>query len=690
MSGMNLIVEIGTEEIPASYLSPALEALQQRLADCLINAPEGHDRIQIWGTPNRLALGAWGLIPKEEDRTEEVTGPPVNKAYDSDGKPTKAAMGFAKGQGIEVSDLTANAGGDRVLARKRVKGRTAKAILTKALPEIILGLPFPKSMRWGEGEVTFVRPIHWVLAVLDGEILDFSIGKIKTSNFSRGHRFLSPEKIKINSPDDYEDKLKQAFVFASLDSRRNMVESEIIRVMEEAPEDLRLLSDDELLWEVTNLVEFPVAVCGRFDPSYLELPAQVCVTAMREHQRYFSLTDEAGNLKPYFVAINNIQARDMDLVKQGHERVLKARLDDARFHFTEDRKHTLESRREELKKVVFHTLLGTSWEKVDRTVKLSGYLAELLDPGVKDHLIRAAELSKCDLVTGLVIEFPSLQGSMGRIYAELDGEPPEVAAAISEHYLPARAGGELPSSPIGAMLSLAEKVESIVGCFSVGLIPTGAADPYALRRQALGVINIILERKYRVSLGDLIEQALSNLDKWRKRDEDEIKKDVIEFFRLRLKNQLTGLGASTDGTEAVLSLYHDDLVAAAARVWALEEIKAAPDFDDLAIAFKRVVNIIKKFGAGSRLNPDRFTTDEEKSLYQAYKQVSIAAEELIRVHDFSGLINKIVTLKPDVDRFFDEVLVDDPDQELKSNRLALLSEVSGLFELIADFSKIST
>ena len=690
MSGMNLIVEIGTEEIPASYLSPALEALQRGIADCLINAPEGHDRIQIWGTPNRMALGAWGLISKEEDRTEEVTGPPVNKAYDSEGKPTKAALGFAKGQGVEISDLATDASGDRVLARKRVKGRTAKEILTKALPEIILGLPFPKSMRWGEGEVTFVRPIHWVLAVLDGEILDFSLGKIKTSNFSRGHRFLSPEKIVINSPDDYEDKLKQAFVFASLDSRRNVVESEIIRVMEEAPEDLRLLPDDELLREVTNLVEFPVAVCGTFDPSYLKLPARVCVTAMREHQRYFSLTDETGNLKPYFVAVNNIQARDMDLVKRGHERVLKARLDDARFHYTEDRKHTLESRREELKKVVFHTLLGTSWEKVGRTMKLSGYLAELLDPGVKDHLIRAAELSKCDLVTGLVVEFPSLQGSMGHIYAELDGEPPEVAAAISEHYLPIRAGGELPASQIGAMLSMAEKVESIVGCFSVGLIPTGAADPYALRRQALGVINIILERKYRVSLGALTEQALSNLDKWRKRDEDEIKKDVIEFFRLRLKNQLTGLGASTDGAEAVLSLYHDDLVAAAARVWALEEIKAAPDFDDLAIAFKRVVNIIKKFGEGSHLNPDRFTTDEEKSLYRAYIQVSTSAEELIRVYDYSGLINKIVTLKPVVDRFFDEVMVDDPDLELKNNRLALLSEVSGLFELIADFSKIST
>ena len=690
MSGMNLIIEIGTEEIPASYLAPALEAFQQGLANSFINAPDGHDRLQTWGTPNRLALGAWGLVAEEEDRTEEVTGPPLDRAYDADGNPTKAAMGFAKGQGLDVAELTKNEKGDRVLARKMVKGRTAREILIKAVPEIVLGLPFPKSMRWGEGEVTFVRPIHWILAVLDGEVLDFSIGRIKASNFSLGHRFLHPDTIEINSPDEYEDALKKAFVVVSGESRRQKVESEIARIIAEIPEDVQLLPDNGLVEEVTNLVEYPVAIGGQFDPSYLELPDQVCVTAMREHQRYFSLTRSSGELRPYFIAVNNIQARDMDLVKKGHERVLRARLDDARFHFNEDRKHTLASRREELKKVVFHSRLGTSWEKVNRTVQLAGYLGDLLAPELKNAVVRAAELSKCDLVTGLVTEFPSLQGTMGQIYAGLDGEAPEIALAISEHYLPNRAGGALPSSPVGALLSIAEKVESIVGCFSVGLVPTGAADPYALRRQALGVINIILDRKYRVSLADVVDQALRNLEKWRTRDEAEVKQDVIEFFRLRMKNQLTGQGASTDGAEAVLSLHHDDLVTVEARIWALEEIKNAPDFDDLAVAFKRVVNIIKKFGAGSGLDPDRFTHDEEKKLYQAYQQAASVSEGLTREHDYAGLIDKIVTLKPDVDRFFDEVLVDDPDPDLKNNRLALLNEVAGLFALIADFSKIST
>ncbi|MBW2061498.1 MAG: glycine--tRNA ligase subunit beta [Deltaproteobacteria bacterium] len=691
MSQLNLLVEIGTEEIPAGYLPPALKALEQGLARFLIGAPEDH-KIKAWGTPNRLAVGAWGLIDKESDVEKEVTGPPVKAAYDADGKLTKAAQGFARGQGVDVSDLITveTKKGKYVAVRKTVKGRMAEEILIQVLPDLILGLPFPKSMRWGRGEVTFVRPIHWVLAVLDGKILDFSLGAVKASKFSYGHRFLHHEPIEINSPDEYEEKLAAADVIVSPGQRQKKVRQEINRAVAETGPELQVLSDEELVLEVTNMVEQPIAICGQFESSFLDLPGEVLITAMREHQRYFAITDDQGALKPYFVAINNTRARDMDIVTRGHQRVLKARLDDARFYFTMDRKSTLESCQEELNKVVFHSFLGTSWEKVMRMTRLAAYLADQLDPDIKEHLIRAAELCKCDLVTGLVTEFPSLQGTMGQIYAELDGEPPEVARAIYEHYLPIRAGGDLPQSSVGALLSLADKIETIIGYFSVGLIPTGEADPYALRRLALGVINIVLNRGYHISLDSLINYTMTGLTDWMKRPEAEIRVDVLEFFRLRLKNQLTSLGASTDGAEAVLSLHHDNIVTATARVWALEKVKSRPEFADLALAFKRVVNIIKKFGERRELDPNRFIQDEEKFLFTAYKEASTHAQDLVQAYDYTSLLNQIVALKPAVDSFFDEVLVDDPDQELKDNRLALLTEVSGLFAQVADFSKIST
>ena len=692
MSKQNLLVEIGTEEIPAGYLGPALEALEQRLAAALENARLSHDRLVTWGTPRRLALAVWGLADHQPDIIKEVTGPPVHAAYDSNGRPTKAAEGFARGQGVDVSDLIVleSKKGQYLAIRREEKGRPAGEVLAEMLPTLILGLPFPKSMRWGLGEITFVRPIHWLLAVLGDKVLPMSLGEIKADRFSRGHRFLHPDAVEISSPDQYEAKLAEAHVVASFRRRQEMVREEIARVSKEARSALTVIPDDDLVAEVANLSEEPVAVLGGFDESFLELPQEILVTAMREHQRYFALTDAQGKLAPHFIAINNTMARDQKVVTRGHERVLRARLDDARFYFKEDRKAPLEAKQEELKKVVFHTLLGTSWQKVERFSRVAEYLSGILDPTVKDNLLRAAALCKCDLVSGVVQEFPALQGLMGREYARLDGEAEDVAVAIAEHYLPNRAGGELPATSTGALLSLADKMDTITGCFGVGLIPTGAADPYALRRQSLGVINIILDRNYRLSLKALIDHSLAGLTQWIKKPQPEAQAEVLEFFRLRLKNQLTGQGASTDGAEAVLSLYHDDLVAAAARVWALEEVKARPDFADLAVAFKRVVNIIKKFGAQEGFDLKYVSADEEKTLSEAASQVEKQAQELVKADDYTGLLTAIVGLKPAVDSFFDQVLVDDPDPKVKANRLALLTRVSCLFELVADFSKITT
>jgi glycyl-tRNA synthetase beta chain len=688
----DLIIEVGTEEIPAGYLAPALTALEERSAKALNDAGLPFERIQTWCTPRRLALAVWQLKERQEDTVQEVTGPPVKAAYDANGSPTKAAEGFARGQGVSVTELITveTPKGPYLAIRKELKGRSAAEVLVEMLPPLILGLPFPKSMRWGKGEIVFVRPIHWLVAVFGGKVLDMSLGSIKAGNTSHGHRFLHTNPVEINSPDEYEEKLKAAQVLVRFDDRKQMVEQEIERVIKESDQALTLVPDPDLVDEVANLAELPAAILGRFNKRYLEMPSDIPITAMREHQRYFAVTDDQGNLAPHFVAINNTRVRDMSVVARGHERVLRARLDDARFYFKEDRKTPLEAKQEELQRVVFHTLLGTSWQKVERFTRLADHLADLLDPDAKPVLLRAASLCKCDLVTGVVGEFPALQGIMGREYALLDGEAPLTAQAIYEHYLPVRAGGDLPQSSAGALLSLADKIDTICGCFGVGLTPTGAADPFALRRQALGVINIILDRAYRISLADLIDFALEGLTEWLKKPVDEVKTEVMEFFRLRLKNQATGRGASTDGAEAVLVLHHDDLVGADARVWALEAIKQQADFNDLAVAFKRVVNIIKKFGQRDGFDPALAAAEQEKALFQAVKAVEEQAESLRLQDDFSGLLERIVSLKPEVDAFFDHVLVDDPDPGIKDNRLALLTRVSRLFDLVADFSKIST
>lgn len=692
MKGLDYIFEIGAEEIPAGYMAPALEALEERLTKALKDADLGFERIQTWATPLRIAFAVYGLDEKQEDAVKDVTGPPVRAAYDADGNPTKAAVGFAKGQGAEVGDLITvdTPKGEYIAVKLNIKGRSSSEVLREIVPPLILGLPFPKSMRWGRGEVVFVRPIHWIVSVLDGQVLPMSIGDIHAGSSSRGHRFLHPGTVEITSPNEYEEKLAAAHVHVSAEKRQELALKELDRVVAEADEPLKILKDEELTAEVGNLVEEPVAVLGSFDDKFLALPADILVTAMKEHQRYFALTGENAILRPYFIAVNNTRARDMNVVKKGHERVLRARLDDARFYFEEDRKATLESRQEELKRVVFHVKLGTSWQKVERFRKLADYLSDLLEPEVKGDLLRAAELCKCDLVSGVVGEFPVLQGVMGREYARLDGEKDAVAQAIYEHYMPIRAGGDLPASSIGALLSIADKVDTIVGCFSVGLIPTGGADPFALRRQALGVINIILDRGLRLSLADLVDKAIEGLSEWIKRPVDEVKSDVMEFFRLRLKNQLTGQGVSTDGAEAVLALFNDDYVSAVNRVKALEDIKTREDFNDLAVAFKRVVNIIRKFGAQDGFDNGKIAADQEKALADAVEVVEQKAERQLQHDDYSALLADIVELKPVVDGFFDHVLVDDPDPEIKANRLALLTRVSRLFDQIADFTKIST
>ncbi len=692
MSTVDLILELGVEEIPASYFGPAISYMEERLTRSLTEARLPFEKVKIWGAPRRLGLGLWGLADHQPDVEEEVVGPPLSAAYDGNGNPTKAATGFAGGQGVSVSDLltVTTPKGKYLAVRKSVKGRGVAEVLTDLLPDLLASLPFPKNMRWGTGEYTFVRPVHWLLAVLGGEVLPIAFAGAKAGKVSYGHRFLHPGAVVITTPDEYEVRLAETHVQVDFDKRRELVRQEIERVTRENSVDLRLVADEELVEEVANLLEEPVAVLGNFDSHFLELPLAVATTAMKEHQRYFALTDSQGRLAPYFIAVNNTRARDMGVVRKGHERVLRARLEDARFYFSEDRRVKLADRAEELKGVVFHHLLGTSWQKVERFKALALHLADIVAPQYKEPLGRAADLCKCDLVTGVVKEFPTLQGIMGREYALLDGEAPEVAAAIMEHYLPVRAGGELPASTIGAVLSVADKLDTICGCFAVGLIPSGAADPFALRRGSLGIINIFLDRGWRESLEPLIDKALEGLTPWAKRPAKETKAQVLEFIKVRLKNLLTGQGVSGDAAEAVLSV-HEQPLAVVLRARALEALKAQEGFKDLAQVFKRVVNIIKKFGLKEGFTAwDRLALPAERTLLAQVGALETKTPGFLAAGDFSGLLAEIAGLRGAVDRFFEEVLVDDPNPEVKEARIALLSRTCALFEQIADFSRIST
>ena len=693
MSGAkNLIVELGVEEIPAGYFAPAVEFLKERLTRALAEAHLPFDRLKVWWSPRRLAFGLWGLPDQLPDIEAEIIGPPLSAAYDPNGNPTRAALGFAGGQGVPVSDLKAvtTPKGQYLAAKKIIRSRAAGAVLAEILPDILAALPFPKTMRWGTGEHAFVRPVHWLLAVFGEEVLPLNFRGAKADRVSFGHRFLHPDPVVITSPDEYEARLAEAHVLANFEERRESTRREAERVIQGQNLALSMVEDEDLLEEVANLLEEPVAILGHFDYHFLELPLAVITTAMKERQRYFALTDSKGRLAPYFIAVNNTRARDMEVVRKGHERVLRARLDDARFYFNEDLKTRLDSRIEALKGVVFHNLMGTSWEKVERFKALALALADQVGPSLKAKLERAAILSKCDLVTGVVQEFPTLQGLMGREYALRDGEDPDVAEAILEHYLPNRAGGILPDSSLGAILSVADKLDTICGCFAVGLTPTGTADPFALRRGALGIINIFLDRGW-TGLSSLMDRSLELLAPWAKRPARETKTAVIDFFRTRLKGLMTSRGLSADTAEAVLVLYGHEPLAAFSRAQALENLKNREGFKDLPQIFKRVVNIIKKFGPNLNFTDwDRLSREAEKNLLSRVENVEQKSAGLIAAGDFDGLINDIADLRGPVDTFFEEVLVDDPDPQVKEARIALLSRLDRLSELVADFSRLNT
>jgi glycyl-tRNA synthetase beta chain len=690
-----LLIEIGSEEIPAGYIEPALEGFSSMLLKKLDDARIAHGPAKVMGTPRRLAVMVSDVAVRQESLTMEVVGPPESVGFDPVGKPTMAAVKFAEKVGLPLSEIQIKdtPKGRYLSALKTQAALNTTAILSEALPGIIAAIPFPKVMKWGSLTVTFTRPVHWIAAMLGNQVIPFSYGNVHSGNQSSGHRFMHPGPIVINRPDDYEDALRSAFVHVNLDERRKMVSEDVKRVAREMGG--QVLEDPDLVETVKNLVEYAAVIGCQFEEDFLEVPDQVLITAMREHQKYFSVVDNNGRLMNCFVVVNNTRAKDMKLVGSGHERVIRARLSDAKFFYRGDAATPMSDWVDRLKGVLFQAKLGTVYEKVLRVKKLAGVIGEAAAPGtdLKDNAVRAAGLCKADLVSQVVVEFPKLQGIMGRIYARLAGENNEVAAAIEEHYRPTYSGGPLPETPTGAVLAIADKIDSICGCFSVGLIPTGGADPYALRRQGIGILQIMNQKGFSFSLQDLIRQSIALFADKSEKAPGETADAVYDFLKNRISHILEDEGFSKDVIAAVADVSIDHVPHVWERVKALQSLKSQPDFEPLAIAFKRIVNIIKKSDTGDIQAPvdERLFEDKsESALYEAFKTVQTRVQENLAKGSFEQALRDIASLKDKVDAFFEGVMVMSDNMKLRNNRMALLKGIAGMFGLFADFSKIST
>jgi len=694
----NLLLEIGTEEIPAGYIVPALEAMSATLSKKLSDARIDHGRLQIFGTPRRLAVTVENVAPKQKSVKSEVIGPPANIGFDDNGKPTMAGQKFAEKVGVPVNKLTIKETpkGEYLAAQKSERGLASKTLLKDILPSVILATPFPKKMRWASLDIEFARPIHNILALLGKSVISFSLGNIKSGRYTHGHSFMAPAKIKLNSPDEYLDKLRAAHVVADIQERKKILEEKITAVAGELSG--RILPDEELVDINNNLVEYPIPVAGKFDTEFLEVPDEVLINAMREHQKYFSVVDGNNNLMPCFIAVNNTAARDLALSATGHQRVIRARLADAQFFYQGDLEVTNDQRVEKLRKVLFQAELGTVFEKSERVAGIAEVLAATIEKGdeLKKQVIRAAQLSKSDLVSQVVGEFPKLQGVMGRIYAGLAGESADVAAAIEEHYRPVYSGAPLPETLVGAIVSIADKMDSICGCFSVGLIPTGASDPYALRRQGIGIVQIMNDKGFSFPLRDLIRCSLEQFGEKSASQINELVEKVYTFLQNRISHLLAEEGFSRDVIAAIVSVSVDDVPNVRNRVKALESLKARPDFQPLAIGFKRVVNIIRKSGqaeegaAPETVNASLFEHDSEGALLDKFKAVDEKITRAMANNSFDQALVEVASLRDAVDRFFDGVMVMAEDAAIRRNRLALLGQIAALFAKFADFSKLST
>ena len=687
-----LLLEIGTEELPPGYIAPALQNLGAAAEMALKEARIHFAGVETWGTPRRLVLRVTGMAEMQTDLVQEQQGPAKSVAFDKQGHPTKAAQGFARGRGLSVEDLLIKQTprGEYVFAKVLTSGRPAAEILATLLPELIHDLPFAKSMRWGTGELRFARPIRWLLALLGSQIIPFSLGEVQSADKTFGHRQLSPGPFRVASAGAYSKVLAKTGIIVDQRTREKIIRDGLKKAA--AAEGGQPLPDEDLLETVTYLVELPTALCGRFDKRYLSLPREVLITAMSEHQKYFAVVDEKDRLLPLFLAVSNGDPQCRELILAGQQRVLAARLEDAKFFFEEDGKVPLADKVDMLKEVVFQKSLGTLLQKTKRIEALVDHLSEILDLSAADSrdARRAARLCKADLVSHMVgeKEFSKLQGYMGQQYALASGEPQPVAVAIFEHYLPRFAEDRLPESLPGSMVAIADKLDTIAGCFGVGLIPTGSQDPYALRRGALGVIRILLGSELHIDLHRLVDRALDLLVDKLKGDRAEVREGILTFFRQRMESQLFEAGLDQDVTDAVLTADERDVVDALGRGRALQELRTQKQFQALVQGSKRVANILRHQTISGKPDPALFRGEAESELFRCAQVAGKRITESLKARAYASALKATLKLVEPIDAFFEQILVMDKDQQLRENRLRLLALVGEDFLAMADYARI--
>ena len=679
----DLLFEIGAEEIPAGFMPNILGQLKQLAETKLNDAHLPFESIATYGTPRRLALIVKGLADASAEISERHKGPSASIAYDADGNATKAAIGFARGKGLDVADLVVEDG--YIYAETKTAGVLAKDIVTDMLPQLITGLNFPKSMHWGNLDAKFVRPVRWLVALLDEEVIPVEFATVKSGNVTRGHRFLGADEITIKNAASYVDTLKENFVMVDQDARRELISKQLHDIA--ASKNASIVWDDDLLEEINYLVEWPTALCGGFEESYLALPDAAIITPMKDHQRYFPLVDQEGKLLPMFLTVRNGSDHSIEVVQAGNERVLRARLDDAKFFFNEDRKKPLIDRQDGLTKIVFQEGLGNLADKTERLLKLGRVFGE--ECGLHEDaavvLERATELAKTDLTTGMVTEFTELQGVMGKEYALLDGESPEVAEAIFEQYLPRFAGDVLPQTEAGKVLSIIDKVDNIVATFSRGLIPTGSQDPYALRRQTIGILNILLGSEWNISLRPIFKASMELLNVPAEK-QDELLGQVEEFFTLRLKNIFLDREVPHHVIDLLLSNNELSVADAEGLVNALLANRIDENVE-LVQAYTRMYNLVKDVEY-TGVNSDLLKEDAEKALFEAASKASEASLAAWEANDYAAVVAVPATLVPAINKFFEDVMVMDKDEVIKANRLQLVRLAYSVMAIIGDISAL--
>ena len=679
----DLLFEIGAEEIPAGFMPNILGQLKQLAETKLNDAYLPFESIATYGTPRRLALIVKGLADTSAEISERHKGPSASIAYDADGNATKAAIGFARGKGLDVADLVVEDG--YIYAETKTAGVPAKDIVTDMLPQLITGLNFPKSMHWGNLDAKFVRPVRWLVALLDEDVIPVEFATVQSGNVSRGHRFLGADEITIKNAASYVDTLKENFVMVDQDARRELISKQLHDIA--ASKNASIVWDDDLLEEINYLVEWPTALCGGFEESYLALPDAAIITPMKDHQRYFPLVDQDGKLLPMFLTVRNGSDHSIEIVQAGNERVLRARLDDAKFFFNEDRKKPLIDRQDGLTKIVFQEGLGNLADKTERLLTLGRVFSEEceLHEDARVVLERATELAKTDLTTGMVTEFTELQGVMGKEYALLDGESPEVAEAIFEQYLPRFAGDVLPQTEAGKVLSIIDKIDNIVATFSRGLIPTGSQDPYALRRQTIGILNILLNSEWNISLRPIIVESMNLLNVPADK-QDELLGQVEEFITLRLKNIFLDREVPHHVIDLLLSNNELSVADAEGLVKALLANRIDENVE-LVQAFTRMYNLVKDV-TYTGVDESLLKEDAERALYEMATKASEASIDAWDKNDYDAVVAVPATLVPAINKFFEDVMVMDKDEAIKANRLQLVRLAYSVMAIIGDISAL--